>query len=390
MTDNSAVQTNESPRRSALHEEHLKLGAQMRNVGGYEVPFKYSSEIAEHNAVREAVGVFDLSLMGIIRVTGEDSPSFLAHTLISAIKPLALGRAKYTMIVQEDGGIIDDLIVYRLGSHEFMLVQNAANADAVYTTLLERVGGYDAQVERLNDQCSLFAIQGPKAAKLMRRVLAQDLHPTLDGMNYYSCTLLEVAGVEMIVARTGYTGEDGFEIFPPNDKAVDVWRALLAAGGAVDRTEDPTDDGADLGILPCGLACRDTLRLEAGMPLYGYELTRKRTPLEAGLKSIMGPTKGQFIGRNALFNRPQTAELLVGLSLSGSEAPKRGTKLLDSEGNEAGVITSAKMSPTLGKPIAFAYVQRWQSTKGTEFAVEGTDATATVVPMPFYNRRHRK
>lgn len=271
MTDNSGVQVSENPFRSALHEEHLKLGAEMRNIGGYEVPFKYSSETAEHDAVREAVGLFDLSLMGIIRVTGEDCASFLAHTLISAIKPLALGRAKYTMIVQEDGGIIDDLIIYRLGSHEFMLVQNAANADVVYSTLLERVGGYDAKVERMNEKYALFALQGPRAAKLMRRVLPQDLHATLDGMNYYSCTLLEVAGVEMIVARTGYTGEDGFEIFPPMEKAVDVWRALLAAGGAVDKAEDPADDGADLGILPCGLACRDTLRLEAGMPLYGYE-----------------------------------------------------------------------------------------------------------------------
>lgn len=390
MTDNSGASENNNSFRSALHDEHVSLGAEMRNVGGYEVPFRYSSEIAEHDAVREAVGVFDLSLMGIIRVTGEDAASFLAHTLISAIKPLALGRAKYTMIVQEDGGIIDDLIIYRLGSHEFMLVQNAAAVEDVYSTLLERVGGYNVQVERMNDKNALLAIQGPKAAKLLRRLLPQDLHATLDGMNYYSCTLLEVAGVEMIVARTGYTGEDGFEIFPPVDRAVDVWRAIIAAGGKVENPEDPADNGADLGLLPCGLACRDTLRLEAGMPLYGYELTRDRTPLEAGLKSIMGPTKGQFIGRNALINRPQSKELLVGLRFSGDEAPKRGTKLIDAEGNEVGVLTSTKVSPTLGHPIGFAYVQRWQSATGTEFTVEGTDITATAVPTPFYNRRHRK
>lgn len=158
----------------------------------------------------------------------------------------------------------------------------------------------------------------------------------------------------------------------------------------MENPEDPADNGADLGLLPCGLACRDTLRLEAGMPLYGYELTRDRTPLEAGLKSIMGPTKGQFIGRNALVNRPQSKELLVGLRFSGDEAPKRGTKLIDAEGNEVGVLTSTKVSPTLGHPIGFAYVQRWQSATGTEFTVEGTDITATAVPTPFYNRRHRK
>ncbi|WP_297451630.1 glycine cleavage system aminomethyltransferase GcvT [uncultured Corynebacterium sp.] len=390
MTDNSGASENNNSFRSALHDEHVSLGAEMRNVGGYEVPFRYSSEIAEHNAVREAVGVFDLSLMGIIRVTGEDAASFLAHTLISAIKPLALGRAKYTMIVQEDGGIIDDLIIYRLGSHEFMLVQNAAAVEDVYSTLLERIGGYNVEVERMNDKNALLAIQGPKAAKLLRRLLPQDLHATLDGLNYYSCTLLEVAGVEMIVARTGYTGEDGFEIFPPANRAVDVWRAIIAAGGKVENPEDPADDGADLGLLPCGLACRDTLRLEAGMPLYGYELTRDRTPLEAGLQSIMGPTKGHFIGRNALVNRPQSKDLLVGLRFSGDEAPTRGTKLIDAEGNEVGVLTSTKVSPTLGQPIGFAYVQRWQSATGTEFTVEGTDITATVVPTPFYNRRHRK
>lgn len=390
MTDNSGAAANNTGLRSALHDEHVSLGAEMRNVGGYEVPFRYSSEIAEHNAVREAVGLFDLSLMGIIRVTGDDAASFLAHTLISAIKPLALGRAKYTMIVQEDGGIIDDLIIYRLGSHEFMLVQNAAAAEDVYSTLQERVGGYNVEVERMNEKNALLAIQGPKAAKLMRRLLPQDLHATLDGMNYYSCTLLEVAGVEMIVARTGYTGEDGFEIFPPIDRAVDVWRAILTAGGEIENPEDPADDGSDLGLLPCGLACRDTLRLEAGMPLYGYELTRDRTPLEAGLGSIMGPTKGHFIGRNALFNRPQSKELLVGLRLSGKEAARRGSNLIDADGNAVGVITSSKVSPTLGHPIAFAYVQRWQSTKGTEFTVEDTDIKATVVPTPFYNRRHRK
>lgn len=376
--------------RSALREEHIKLGAEIRNIGGYEVPYRYSNEIEEHQAVREAVGLFDLSLMGIIRVTGEDSPSFLAHSLISAIKPLALGKAKYSMIVQEDGGIIDDMIVYRLGTHEFMLVQNAAAAQDVYSTLRERVGGYDAKVELLNDSTALIAVQGPKAAKLMRRVLPLDMHAVLDNLAYYTCTVLDVAGVEMIVARTGYTGEDGFEIFPPIDKAADVWNAILAAGGEVAEPTDPADKGQALGLLPCGIAARDTLRLEAGMPLYGYELTRDRTPLEAGLKSIMGPTKGQFIGRNALLNRPQPKQLLVGLRISGDEALTRGQKLVNDEGEEVGVITSSKVSPTLKYPIAFAYVDSWLASTGSELKVEGSAETATVVPTPFYNRKRRR
>ena len=390
MTDNAANGSATAGYRSSLHDEHVALGAEMRNIGGYEVPYAYTSETEEHYAVREAVGIFDLSLMGIIRVTGEDAPSFLAHTLISAIKPLALGKAKYTMIVQEDGGIIDDLIIYRLGAHDFMLVQNAGNFQDVLATLQERQGGYNVEIVDLAKERALLAIQGPKAAKLMRRVVPQDSHATLDSLRYYSCTLLEVAGVEMIVARTGYTGEDGFEVFPPAAEAKNVWRALLAAGGEVVNPEDPADDGKPLGVLPCGLACRDTLRLEAGMPLYGYELTRDRNPLEAGMKSIMGPTKGHFIGRNALFNRPESKEILVGLSISGDEAAARGAVLVDEEGNKVGVVTSSKVSPTLGHPIAFAYVSRWSSAKGTEFSIEGTEQKATVVPVPFYNRRNRR
>lgn len=393
MTESTSTpDTASSPRRSPLHDRHVALGAEMRIVGGYELPFTYASELEEHRAVREAVGLFDLSLMGEIRVSGPEASSFLAHTLISAIKPLALGKAKYTMIVQEDGGIIDDLIVYRLGVDEFMLVQNAGNMTEVYETLRERVGGYDVEVVDLSKQIALIAVQGPKAAKLMRRVVPADSHGTLDALRYYSCTQLEVAGVEMIVARTGYTGEDGFEVFPPADRGAEVWDALLAAGAAVAEPEDPADDGADLGVRPCGLLCRDILRLEAGMPLYGRELTRERTPLEAGLKSVMGPTKGRFIGRNALVNQPEPTQLLVGLQIAGDAAPERGTVVVDGEGAEVGVVTSAKVSPTLGHPIAFAYVDRWLSAKGTELSVDvaGTPRAGTVVPTPFYNRRKRK
>lgn len=393
MTDSTANPNPQtSPTRSPLYDRHVALGAEIRDVGGYELPFRYTTELEEHKAVREAVGLFDLSLMGEIRVSGPDAARFLAHTLISAIKPIALGKAKYTMIVQEDGGIIDDLIVYRLGVDEFMLVNNAGNMREVYGTLRERIGGYDVEVTDRSAEIALIAVQGPKAAKLLRRVVPADSHGTLDALRYYSCTSLEVAGVEMIVARTGYTGEDGFEVFPPADRGAEVWDALLAAGGAVSDPADPADDGSDLGVCPCGLLCRDILRLEAGMPLYGRELTRERTPLEAGLKSVMGPTKGNFIGRNALFNQPEPKQLLAGLQIEGKVAPERGTVLRDADGNEVGVVTSSKVSPTFGYPIAFAYVDRWLSTKGTELKldVEGEERTATVVPTPFYNRKKRK
>ncbi len=369
----------EEGRKSALYDEHVALGAEMRNVGGYVVPKFYSDAVEEHHAVRNKVGIFDLSLMGQIRVTGPEAPSFLAHTLISAIKPIALGKAKYTMIVQEDGGIIDDLIVYRLGINDFMLVQNAGNFDAVLATLQERQGGYDVEIDDRSQTRALIAVQGPKSLDLMRKVVAEDSQEVLGKLPYFSCTILEVAGSEMIVARTGYTGEDGFELFPKSEVAAQTWRALL-------------DGAKEFNGLPCGLACRDTLRLEAGMPLYGYELSRERTPLEVGNQSVMGPSKGHFIGRNALVNRPQPKQQLVGLKLSGSKDAETGAEVFDSEGNVVGSITSSKVSPTLGQPLAFAYIDRWLGSVGTELTVDidGEKQTATVAPTPFYRRPRRK
>lgn len=371
MTD-----TGSDIRRSALHGEHLALGADMDVIGGWEVPLHYRSELDEHRAVREAVGVFDLSQMGEIRVSGPDAPSFLAHSLISAMKPIALGKAKYTMIVQEDGGIIDDLIAYRLGVDEFMLVQNAGNCDDVLRTLEERVGGYDVRLDDRSVDTALIAVQGPRAEELLIRVAPDEAERTVRDLRYYSCTSLEIAGVESIIARTGYTGEDGFEIFAPMDRSVEVWRALLARGES-------------LGVLPCGLDCRDTLRLEAGMPLYGKELTRSRTPLEAGFASLISPAKGRFIGRNALVNQPEPARILVGLEIVGAAAPADGAALADGEGAEVGEVTSAAVSPTLHRVIAMGYVDKRCALAGTELSVtvDGEPRAATVAPMPFYNRK---
>lgn len=365
-------------RRSYLYDRHLELGATMRTVGGWEVPEVYSSEAEEHEAVRTTVGIFDLTQMGEIRVSGPDAPSFLAHSLISAMKPIALGKAKYTMIVQEDGGIIDDLIAYRLGVDEYMLVQNAGNLDDVFAVLEERVGGYDVEIADHSIETALLAVQGPKARKLVGRLVPEDARQTLKDLRYYSCTALEVAGIEAIVGRTGYTGEDGFEIFVPSEQAEVVWNALL-------------EKGEDLGVRPCGIACRDTLRLEAAMPLYGKELTRSRTPLEAGYHSLISPAKGRFIGRNALVNQPEPNQVLVGLTVDGDQVPAEGSELIDEDGKVAGVITSAALSPTLGDIIALGYVDRWNSARGAEFGidVDGGRTAATIVPVPFYNRKKR-
>ncbi|MBV7295566.1 glycine cleavage system aminomethyltransferase GcvT [Corynebacterium sp. TAE3-ERU12] len=369
MTD-----TGSEIRHSALYNEHVAMDAHLATVGGWEVPMHYSSPEEEHRAVRETVGVFDLSQMGEIRVSGPDAPSFLAHSLISAMKPIALGKAKYTMMVQEDGGIIDDLIAYRLAAESYLLVQNARNCDDVLATLEERVGGYDVELVNLSQDVVLLAVQGPKAEKLMQRLTSEDAKETVSSLRYYSCTHLDVCEVSTLVSRTGYTGEDGFELFVPAEEATKVWQTIL-------------EEGKDLGIRPCGLSCRDTLRIEAGMPLYGQELSREHNPLEAGFAALISPTKGRFIGRNALINQPEPRRLLVGLTFEGDTAPAEGDVLTDDEGNEVGYITSAIVSPTLEQPIAMAYLDKWMSTTGTKVTVG--DKVGTVSPMPFYSRKKR-
>ena len=375
MTDSTAA----TPRRSHLHDQHIALGAEMTVVGGWEVPLNYGSEKEEHRAVREDVGIFDLSPMGEIRVTGPEAAQFLAHSLISAMKPIALGKAKYTMMVQEDGGIIDDLIAYRLGPEDYLLVPNAGNSREVLETLRERVGGYEVEIADQSTSTALIAVQGPRAHALLQRLVPEDSHATLH---------------ETLIGRTGYTGEDGFEIFVPAAEAARVWDALLAAGAERDDEEElpDGDDGRELRVRPCGLVARNTLRIEAGMPLYGRELTRERNPLEAGFASLISPSKGQFIGRKALVNQPEPKQRLAGVKLSGRTAPGRGSELRDKDGNVVGVITSTTVSPTLGYPIAMAYLDRWLAVPGTELAVDvdGEEKKAEVTPIPFYNRRKRK
>ena len=390
MTDSTAA----TPRRSHLHDQHIALGAEMTVVGGWEVPLNYGSEKEEHRAVREDVGIFDLSPMGEIRVTGPEAAQFLAHSLISAMKPIALGKAKYTMMVQEDGGIIDDLIAYRLGPEDYLLVPNAGNSREVLETLRERVGGYEVEIADQSTSTALLAVQGPRAHALLQRLVPEDSHATLHELRYFSCTSMEIAGVETLIGRTGYTGEDGFEIFVPAAEAARVWDALLAAGAERDDEEElpDGDDGRELRVRPCGLVARNTLRIEAGMPLYGRELTRERNPLEAGFASLISPSKGQFIGRKALVNQPEPKQRLAGVKLSGRKAPGRGSELRDKDGNVVGVITSTTVSPTLGYPIAMVYLDRWLAVPGTELAVDvdGEEKKAEVTPIPFYNRRKRK
>jgi aminomethyltransferase len=367
-----------APRLTALDALHRSLGATMTDFAGWDMPLRYGSERDEHLAVRTRAGLFDLSHMGEITVTGPGAAALLNHALVGNIASVGVGRARYTMICQEDGGILDDLIVYRLAENEYMVVANASNAQVVLDALTERAAGFDALVRDDRDAYALIAVQGPESPGILKSLTDADL----DGLKYYAGLPGTVAGVPALIARTGYTGEDGFELFVAPSDAEKLWQAL-------------TEAGASVGLVPCGLSCRDTLRLEAGMPLYGHELTTALTPFDAGLGRVVKFEKeGDFVGRTALQEAASRAEenpprVLVGLVAEGRRVPRAGYPVV-AGGDVIGEVTSGAPSPTLGKPIAMAYVDAAHAAPGTAGVgvdIRGSHEPYEVVALPFYKRQ---
>jgi len=362
-----------SLRRTALVELHRGLGARLIEFGGWEMPVQYTGIIDEHRAVRTAAGLFDLSHMGELWVTGPEAASGLARAIATDPGRLAVGRAHYSMMCAPDGGIIDDLIVYRLGPERFLVVPNASNALVVAAELRQRLAGTDAQLEDATLTTSLIAIQGPRA----REILAPLTDVSLDPLRYYAIAAGTAAGVPAHVARTGYTGEDGFELFVAWADGPVVWETLIAAG-------------APLGLMPCGLGARDTLRLEAGMPLYGNELGRDGTPVEAGLGRVAKLDRGDFVGRDALeANAAAPRKQLVGLVLKDRGIARHGYPVyLPGADVACGDVTSGTMSPTLEVAIAMAYVPPDQAALGTmvDVGIRASRVPAEVVALPFYRR----
>lgn len=364
-------------KHTALHAEHEALGAKFTDFGGWDMPLRYGNELEEHHAVRNAAGLFDLSHMGEIRVSGPDAATFLNTTLVSNLEAVAVGKAKYSLICNEAGGIIDDLIVYRLAEDEFLVVPNAGNAATVFTEMHKRASGHNVQLVDETSATSLIAVQGPRAEAILSKLVNADQRSALTNMPYYSAAILFVDAREVLVARTGYTGEDGFEIYVENERAARVWNALMSAG-------------ADLGLVPAGLACRDSLRLEAGMPLYGNELSLDTNPFAAGLRQVVSFKKTEnFVGHDALAAlREKGAErVLVGVKGSGRRAARSGYRVFSGE-TEVGIITSGLLSPTLGYPIALAYVDAAYAQTGTALEVDlrGNHEPYEIVPLPFFTR----
>ncbi|MEU3275078.1 glycine cleavage system aminomethyltransferase GcvT [Saccharomonospora sp. NPDC006951] len=358
--------------RTPLHEVHERLGASFTDFAGWSMPVRYSSELAEHRAVREAAGLFDLSHMGEIELTGPGSAAALDYAFVGKLSAVKPGRARYTMMCDESGGVLDDLVVYRLEQERFLVVANAGNADVVLAELTVRAEGFDTTVADRGPETALIAVQGPASAGIVGAVTGADLA----SLRYYASTPVTVDGQRVLLARTGYTGEDGFELYVPAERAEAVWRVLTEAG-----------EGS--GLLPAGLACRDTLRLEAGMPLYGNELSADESPFSAGLGRVVKFDKeGDFVGRAALEKRREPDRVLAGLKGSGRRAPRHGYRVL-SEGEPVGVVTSGALSPTLGHPIAMAYLPPALAEPGTvlDADIRGRTEQVEVVSLPFYQRR---
>jgi len=384
MTREEAPPAGGEPRATPLRAVHERLGATMTGFAGWLMPLRYGSEIAEHRAVRGAAGLFDLSHMGEIAVTGPGAAAALDYALVGHLSALKPGRARYTMICAPDGGVLDDLIVYRLAEGEFLVVANAANTTVVAAALRERAAGNPAQpaqparVEDRTDDYALIAIQGPNASRILQRLTAT----ALDEVRYYTGQRAVVAGRDVLLARTGYTGEDGFELFTGPDGAEALWAALNGAG-------------AGDGLVPAGLAARDTLRLEAGMPLYGNELSAEVTPFDAGLgRVVVFDNHGDFVGRAALAERAQAPprRVLAGLIAESRRVPRHGYPVTW-DGVSCGTVTSGAPSPTLAVPIAMAYLDPEAAGRARDDTegrlavdVRGRPEPATITDLPFYRR----
>jgi len=371
MSDAAPV---EQLRTTPLHELHRELGARLVPFAGYEMPVQYDSIIEEHRTVRSAVGLFDLSHMGEIEVRGEEAVAFLRYALVGDPGTLEIGQAQYSMACEADGGIIDDLIVYRREDDRFWIVCNASNRAAVVaqlTSLLAR-GDFGATLDDRSDRVALVAPQGPNAAALLAELTTLDL----DTIGNYRSADGIVAGIECLVARTGYTGEDGFELFCDARRARELWGALASAGGRH-------------GARPCGLGARDTLRLEAGMPLYGNELSRETNPFEVNLGRVVKLDKGEFVGRAALQAVQQAgpARKLIGLQMIDNAIPRAGYEVR-ADGSAVGHVTSGTLSPTLGTKIAMALVPAALAGIGNAFEVVVRERPyrAEQVKLPFYRR----
>ena len=354
-------------KRTPFYDFHVALGGKIVPFAGYEMPVQYPTGItAEHQAVRQGCGVFDVSHMGEFIIRGECAVDFVNAVTTNDVAKLAIGQVHYSTILYESGTIVDDCLVYRFADHVMMVV-NASNREKDLHHIARRAAEFGVTIDDVSEEMGLLAVQGPKTAEILQPLTNVDLST----IGYYHFAEGTVAGMPMLISRTGYTGEDGFELYHDVSQSVDLWNALMATGR----------------ITPCGLGARDSLRLEMGMALYGNDIDDTTTPLEANLQWLVKLQKGEFTGREALVQQKEQgiARKLVGFTTAERSFPRHGYPVFH-DGQPSGVVCSGTMSPTLGIPIGTCYLPAAAAKEGTAFEIEirGKRVPATVVKMPFY------
>jgi aminomethyltransferase len=361
-----------SLKRTPLYEQHCQLGARLVEFGGWEMPVQYRSILEEHRAVRMDAGLFDISHMGEFSVQGPGAPAFLQYLVPNDVSRLSLNQALYTQLCRPDGGVVDDLLIYHLAGETYMLVVNAGNIEKDFAWVQQQSQGYEVRLQDQSADTGLLALQGPAAVAILQPLTQIDLST----IAYYRCAPGVVGRASCLISRTGYTGEDGFELYCSADEVLDLWQDLLTAG-------------SEHQLLPAGLGARDTLRLEAGYCLYGHELDDTTNPLEAGLGWTVKLAKGDFLGHQALaaLKAEGLKRKLVGIEMVDRGVCRGGYAIYNDQ-RQIGVLTSGAPGPTLQKNIGLGYVERGQAVPGAfvQIDIRGRRAAAQIVTPPFYKR----
>lgn len=359
-----------TPQKTPLYETHLKYGAKMVPFAGWMMPVQYSGILEEHRTVRTAAGIFDVSHMGEIWVEGEGALEAVQRLITNDASRLKENQILYSPMCYPDGGVVDDVLVYKMAAGRYLLVVNAGNHPKDLAWITEQTGRAALVTDRSSETAQI-ALQGPAALEILQQLTVE----RLDQLKYYWFTGGKIKDIDCIISRTGYTGEDGFEIYAAREKAADLWETLLEAGRKA-------------GLKPAGLGARDTLRFEACLPLYGHELSPEITPLEAGLKSFVRLEKGSFIGRDALLKQQEQglSKKLVGLEMLERGIPRSGYPIKDQKGESIGYVTSGTFSPTLEKNLGLGYISVGQAVLDQPVFIEirGRQIKAVVIKRPFY------
>lgn len=358
--------------KTCLHDRHVKLGALMSPFAGFDMPIQYCGITEEHNAVRQKVGMFDVSHMGEVRVKGPDAYKFVNHIFVNDVTGAPDGQIFYGMLCYENGGTVDDLLVYKVNDEEYLLVINASNIDKDYAWIVKNSEGFNVVLTNESDKYGEIAVQGPEAEATLEKVLGLDLK----SIAFYNFKVFNIEGEEVLISRTGYTGEDGFEVYGSHAFTQSLWDKLI-----------------DAGVQPCGLGCRDTLRFEVGLPLYGHELSADISPIEASLSMFVKLDKENFVGKDALAK--QKAEgvkrRIVGVELEGNAVPRQGYPVL-ADGRQVGEVTTGYKSISTGKSVAMAMIEKPFDKLGTpvEIQIRKKVFPGKVVKKRFYDKNYKK